>query len=59
MWDVLEQVFIYGLISWFGNNSLTYYDIIDITLSTNSDFVKKWSKNKFEEMMKYGEIIIE
>jgi hypothetical protein len=36
------------------NNSLAYYDIIDITPGTNSDFVKKRSKDEFEEMMKYG-----
>ncbi|KAF0485242.1 hypothetical protein F8M41_022852 [Gigaspora margarita] len=36
------------------HNDLAYYDIIDITPSTNSDFVKKRSKDEFDEMMKYG-----
>ena len=49
----IGQVIIYGLI-WFGNNSLAYYDIIDITPGTNSDFIKRRSKDEFEEMMKYG-----
>ncbi|CAG8667612.1 14957_t:CDS:2, partial [Acaulospora morrowiae] len=39
------------------HNDLAYYDIIDITPGTNSDFVKKRSKDEFEEMMKYGSSI--
>ncbi|CAI2184823.1 10932_t:CDS:2 [Funneliformis geosporum] len=35
------------------HNDLAYYDIIDVTPGTNSDFVKKRSKDEFEEMMKY------
>lgn len=36
-----------GLI-WVGNNSLAYYDIIDVTPGTNSDFVKKRSKDDID-----------
>ncbi|CAG8818087.1 29650_t:CDS:10 [Gigaspora margarita] len=36
------------------HNDLAYYDIIDITPGTNSDFVKKRSKDEFDEIMKYG-----